>query len=1556
MGQLEPKDWSEIKQFKDPVYGYIPVCRAYVKNLIDTQPMQRIKGVAQTGLRPVFSSATHDRFSHSLGVYKFGREMYRSLATRVYGYVEDTCYKKWNITTEPKEKFLEELRHCLKHWSTLLHIGCLLHDIGHPVQSHGFEFLYNDPYLDLRYNRQETVLIGDGMVQEERDRVYDLFQDIAPQMEKPLKGNLGKTLLQMFRDEGDLKSRGFTGNIPGSPHERMSAYYIFQDKELRASVEELVQASRKNAKLPLDTKEVAQDLCFIARMIIGWEYSTGKQLKFNKEAFYHSVQNCVIHILNGSIDADGIDYLMRNSYAAGYDTSRVDSVRLCNGYTVYDENFVLLPAFSKSALSVLEGYMSARNFEPKWLYSHHKVVYADLLTKQFYKYTTRYMTDRVMLSLSVKQFLIRASSSAIVCKGEQDFGKDLLLQKERSEAVHPEKVHLDKSALHSNMEHWSYPFYTYLLAPCRRYDIRCQYFYHSSDADLEALFHWMCSELAQYEGKNSHQRYKSFQARLNSDVLNQLPEEFWKHISLKDIRTLLAENCLWELGGSEDASRILKSWIPKGNCAAAISQAEQNQIPALIKLLKEIAEAEKGPGNRKCKLLEVWLKRYDPLLSETDFEYLIQLSEEYQTRRYRSSLWKSQAEYQLFLKDCAKALGSTPDDVDRYMTALIDEGMEKHGFSIFEGRTVKPPPMYEEQFYYLPHAQRARPGAVEEMAKSYISRSGKADRKFIAEKWAERIFAKTTQYDFSRNNLVVKFCGIKSKQFSTVKLLFGQRVVPLEDIFPYHKSGGRFPYFYYNAGVNSEVSGIPSLFQEEFIAFCREYRENEARSETSNLSSSHLFRDAVYGDVEMTDSFYAVVCTREFQRLGRIRQLATADRSFPNATHTRLAHSLGTWYVMGMILNHFKKLYGENPQLNFNEEDRRCALLAALLHDLGHGPYSHTIETVFGLNHEDMTREIIRNRDTEVNQVIRDRFGDTMPERVCQLLNNPVSHGGNNGIGLIYHSVISGQLDADRIDYLMRDNAACGMAFGHIDIQQLIASMRLMPDYREGQEEGSYRLCFDDRYLPAIEQFIYARYQMYKNVYHNSRKQLYEQIFDRLFRKAFELSGALLPDDTLEVLERIRDKKEFSIAEYIRLDDEAVNTLLKKWADGDILQKGDWSPQQKNRASVVRLLSQAFLYRSPLFEQIELGGQRRQYDLLAKRVGKQLGKEWITFPVPKDSKDKVDSCAFIYIQSSDCAYKTHNAETGSEKDIILRSMDNGTTCNYAQRSMFRSTQDTERGSILETDYCCLFYSDELLREECSMREDSDQTVNAVKQAVESAKPRKHIEIEKKFYCTDEHLRRAERYLDEEYVEKAEQGKRAEKNKKEQVDTYFDCLGDGQAWILFDNHFSFRCREKGGSYTFTMKIPTDSLNYHSSSQFARHEHEFVSNTPGLTDEVWQFLLDTLDLCGKSSLCASLSKERMQPLLTVRNERITYHMEGLCEVCLDTVDYETAGRPIGERNYQIEIELLDEPEAWAKLEKEVIVPLVQELGKDSLDFTSLSKLEKGMDILKKQGTTD
>lgn len=1536
MGQIEPKDWSEIKQFKDPVYGYIPVCRAYVKSLIDTQPMQRIKGVAQTGLRPVFSSATHDRFSHSLGVYKFGHEMYKSLAAKTYELVK----------RKDAEELLQALERRLKHWSTLLDIGCLLHDIGHPIQSHGFEFLYDDPYLDLCYDGRDAVLIGDGMAKGEQERVYGVLQKIGSQMEVPLKGELGKGLLEMFRDAGDLQSENFTGSVPGSPHERMSAYYIFKDGALRASVKKLITASRERAGLDQKSENVSLDICFIARMIIGWEYPVAKQLEFSKEAFFNSLQNCVIHILNGTIDADGIDYLMRNSYAAGYDTSRIDSVRLCNAYTAYERNYVLFPAFSKSALSVLEGYMTARNFEPKWLYSHHKVVYADLLTKQLYRYATQYITEQTMLLPAVKRFLTHASSSDIVYSGKQEFGKELLLQWQ------PNRFHLNMQALQSHMENWSYPFYTYLLSPCRRYHIQSQYFYRAADADLDAFFHWMCSELAQYRDKD--EPYESYTKRLKADVADQLSEGFLETVPLEDLRTLLAENCLLELGDDgEDASPILKDWIQTGCCGTAIGRANQmpKQLPALIELFTEAEKAAETPETQKRLLLSLWLDRYAPLLSETDFVGLVRLLEEYQTRRFRSSLWKSQAEYQLFLKDCAGVLGVSLGDVDRYMTMLICDGMDSQRFSIFDGKTVKPTPLYEEQFFYLPPISGERREQAAELTQSFRNRFGSPDQKSIARKWAGRIFSKTEQYDFSRNNLSVKFYSVKPKRFDKIDLLFGERVVPLEDIFPYHKSGGKFPYFYYNANAeaNQGVSGIPSLFQEQFIAFCREYRENEVRSETSSVSSSHIFRDAVYGDIEMPDSFYAVVCTKEFQRLGRIRQLATADRSFPNATHTRLAHSLGTWYVMGMILDHFKKLYQDTPQLNFTEKDRSCALLAALLHDLGHGPYSHTMETVFGVNHEDMTRKMIQDDSTEVNRVITRRFGQEMPKRVCQLLDSSIPLEGANGIDLIYRSVISGQLDADRIDYLLRDNTACGMAFGHIDIQQLIASMRLMPDYGETQGDKNFRLCFDDRYLPAIEQFIYARYQMYKNVYHDSRKQLFEQIFDRLFRQVFLLLDAVKADDTLTVLRRIRDQKDSSVPDYVNLDDETVNTLLKKWADGEVLKDGDWPQEQKNRAKMVQLLSQAFLYQSPLFEQVELGGQRRQYDLLAKRVGKQLGKAWITFPVPDDSDDQTDSCAFIYIQGSGCAYKIYGSATESKKDIILRNMDNGTICNYSQRSMFRSAQGTTRDKLLETDYCCLFFSERLLKEECMMCREAEQTVSAVKHTVESAKPRKHIEIEKKFYCTEKQLEQAKQYLDQKYPN-------TEKIEKVQTDTYFDCTPGGQAWTLFDNHFSFRCREKGGSYTFTIKIPTDSLNYHSASQFARHEHELVSDTQEITSEVWQFLIDTLDVCEKSSLCGGLSREGMKQLLVVCNQRIMYRLEGLCEICLDTVDYKTGdSKPVGQRNYQIEIELLAEPEAWARLEEDVITPLVQELGKDSLDFTSWSKLEKGMDILRNSGET-
>lgn len=1548
--QRELKDWYEFKLFKDPVYGYIPVNRAYVSKLIDTQMMQRIKGVAQTGLRPVFSSATHDRFSHSLGVYKFGMAMYDSFYSKLESHIQFNCFQRWEIEEEQKKIILNRLNIYLKHWKTLLAIGCLLHDIGHPVQSHGFEFLYDDPYLDVDYEKvNQPVVIGDKIDSKEQNRIFNLLSNLEKEKEKKPEGNLRKALLAAFRKKKDLQE----GPVPGNPHERMSAYYILKDKDLEKSITELIKeswemATAKESNPPENSTD--QDICFIARMIIGWEYPVERQLSFDEDVFFLSIRNCIIHILNGELDADGIDYLMRNSYAAGYDTSKVDSNRLCNAYTAYEKNYVIMPAFSKSALSVLEGYMSARNFEPKWLYSHHKVVYADLLTKRVYKYITRYLTDRTMLSQSVKMFFKHARKSALVFNDKQNFGTDLLVLPDKA------PVRLSITTLHSHIEQWSYPFYTYLLAPCRRYIIGDHHFCRSADADMESLFHWMLNELKPYNDTDPEKNYSSYTLCLREKVLDDLLTDPSISISEKELRILLAETCCDKIPLSDkNAFFFLKKWAETGNIDEDTLRKSDGPSQSLIENMLN------GTANGSIQnMLRYWLNQYQPLLSSLDFAEFINLLGEFQTRCYRRSLWKSLPEYQLFLKDCATQLRISVDDVDRYMVELIENGMRNHGFSIFEGKAVETvPDSYREQFFYQQHEMEDRRSQVA----SLIGKRGKRSTpvplmtgKQVAQKWANIIFTKTTDYDFSQTKLVVKYYRIKSKRFNKIKLLFNKQPVPLMDVFPQDNySNSIFPYFYYqNESNNGESETILKAFQKPFLDYCREYRKSEVRSETIQVRKNQVFRDAIYGDIEMPEKFYAVVRTREFQRLGRIRQLATADRSFPNATHTRLAHSIGTWHVMRLILNHFDQLYNSNPQLQFTQEEEDCALLAALLHDLGHGPYSHAIEEVFNhtLDHEEMTRRIIMDRDTEVWAVIEKEFGAEIPARICELLNGTTFGNNDRGINLIYRTLISSQLDADRIDYLVRDNASCGMSFGHIDIQQLIASMHMLPDYNDKQKGTIYRLCFDDRYLPAIEQFVYARYQMYKNVYHDPKKLLYEQLIKRIFHKAFNLFGEIKQNPIYSILKTIWEGKLPGVSDFISLDDESLNGLIKKWASGDVLNEKDHDQKVCAQAEMVTKLSKAFLNQSLMFEQISLGDQHRQYDLLAKRIGKQLGIECNTFSALDN-----DCCSFIFISGEGYAYKMHTNEGDKKKNIVLRNLDDGTTIDYMYRSLFRSAVGSTTNTVLKTDYCYLFFSKDLLLDDCLMFGKTEESAMQIRQMVESAKPRKHIEIEKKFYCSKEQLKKAEEYFDKKTG--------ALKIDKLQKDTYYDCKVDG-IWILSNNHFSFRCREKNKQYVFTVKIPTNSPNYHSPSQFARHEHEFESSVPYITDEVGQFLINTLDIYGSNDKKALVEwctkayhektlKDQLVTQLIVENQRITYRFEGKCEVCLDTVDYKTHDqKTVGSQDYQIEIELLSEPEDWSKLETDIIEPLVQKLGEDSLIYTNKSKLEKGLDLLNNSDT--
>lgn len=365
------KEWNDKKQFRDPVYGYIQVPTPYVQYLIDTPEMQRIKGVAQSGLRPLFAAATHDRFSHSIGVYRFAMLLYKSMSTSAVMKLKKIC---------PPDIGFFELK--LKEWKNLLAIACLLHDIGHPLQSHSMEFLYDDVFL--RFPKGEDRKSVQRFDADEWKRTAEQYYK-ARTAENPYQNS---PFVEAMKDEKDNLDKAMRegpggivnkGNYKGSPHERMSAYYILTSGCLRDNINTLC-ASYSN-KYALDRpqegekleKKRCDELDFICRMITGTKYNVPTNYtddtKKNVDLEY-SLRNCVIAILNGTIDADSMDYIMRNSYSSGYETSEVDYYRFCNAFVVYWEHGQFFPAWNKSALSVIGGFINARNYEPQCPYLH----------------------------------------------------------------------------------------------------------------------------------------------------------------------------------------------------------------------------------------------------------------------------------------------------------------------------------------------------------------------------------------------------------------------------------------------------------------------------------------------------------------------------------------------------------------------------------------------------------------------------------------------------------------------------------------------------------------------------------------------------------------------------------------------------------------------------------------------------------------------------------------------------------------------------------------------------------------------------------------------------------------------------------------------------------------------------------------------------------------------------------------------------------------------------------------------------------------------------------
>jgi len=278
-------------------------------------------------------------------------------------------------------------------------------------------------------------------------------------------------------------------------------------------------------------------------------------------------------------------------------------------------------------------------------------------------------------------------------------------------------------------------------------------------------------------------------------------------------------------------------------------------------------------------------------------------------------------------------------------------------------------------------------------------------------------------------------------------------------------------------------------------------------------------RDPVHGAIEISPKERAIIDHPLVQRLRRIKQLGFGDLAFPGATHTRFLHSLGTMEVATRFFDTI------SPELNLTDSQktkfRQMVRLAGLLHDLGHPPLSHTTEAALAplhelelpeafthghtnTTHEDMTVKIII--DSGLTSLVRDAGVDPVSvAAVIQGIDYPKGALIVDGIDYlpILHQIISSEMDADRMDYLLRDSFFTGAKYGQIDISWLISNLR--PVTRD-------KRCFlglDSRAIFAFEDFLLSRYHMFLMVYFHHKSV----IMHRMLKRFFEANPLRLPAD-----------------------------------------------------------------------------------------------------------------------------------------------------------------------------------------------------------------------------------------------------------------------------------------------------------------------------------------------------------------------------------------------------------------------------------------------------------
>ncbi|MDL2292590.1 HD domain-containing protein [Acholeplasma sp. OttesenSCG-928-E16] len=381
------------------------------------------------------------------------------------------------------------------------------------------------------------------------------------------------------------------------------------------------------------------------------------------------------------------------------------------------------------------------------------------------------------------------------------------------------------------------------------------------------------------------------------------------------------------------------------------------------------------------------------------------------------------------------------------------------------------------------------------------------------------------------------------------------------------------------------------------------------------LARQQVFRDPLYGYIHVD---YVIIkklinsfC---FQRLRRIKQLSGVYMVFHCAEHSRFQHSLGVYEVANRFLS--------VPELKseLNEREQLLFLSAALLHDIGHGAYSHAFEDVFLVNHEKIGASIIVKNE-EIRSIL-----DEVDKNFASDVSSVIAKDGKFPL---IETLISSQLDVDRLDYLARDAYYTGTTYGRIDFERIVRVLRIKDS----------KVVFKSSGIHAIENYLISRYHMYWQVYYHPTARAYEVVLEKIYQRIRDLINENYQfNENIEYLKNIMEDPT-DITSYLEIDDNYINSLIARFT--------------KTKDEVLRNLSIDFLNRH-IWEYLDDNEENKEQ--IAK-IKNKLSKYYYSSRTVEQNTYKVDGKKFGL--EIDILLENGDIQTLTEFSSVINSLATG---------------------------------------------------------------------------------------------------------------------------------------------------------------------------------------------------------------------------------------------------------------------------------------------------------